>query len=884
LVHSQSNGDTLIWVEMSAIFLATADIKFLDARMDEDRESSEMTLALAAMARRALPDRELSGDAMQTNCPVVFVNQALFSMTGFPAADLCGPANPLLTDPRARAALDALCAGGAGAVIDLPRDDGVNCRLRLVPLCAADGTLTHLLGVADVPGVGAGPADCGHAGHAIAPIFCAGWDEVTGLPSRAALRARLAQILAHDDALALLCIGFDALGPLLEQLGYSGADQLLAAVAQRLHRCVGPGGILARRGCHDFVLLCPLATGASVSVIAGQVLAALAAPFSVGGQPGGALPLQCSLGAHDIQLHARIGSACAPEDGANPDRLLERAEMALADARQSQSRRYASYHAEMGARALALRSMHDALQVAAATDNWDLTYQPMADLQLGSLCGLAAVVRWPHPELGLLDAEQFMTVADQTALSREVGKSVLRRLLSDMRDWQNQGLMLLPVTLSLTAGQFADRTLAVWLGDALQELAVAADLLNVQVSEAALMQDPAASAHMLDQLKALGVSRTLDTSGADHVALSHLKHLPLDSVSIGAALIAHLLPEGHHAVLARTIVDCAHQAGLKVMASGVDNEDQCDFLRRNMCDQVQGAVPGTEQDAAGVVTLLREGRLLPAHLLRIQQRSRTLLLVDDEQNIVAALKRLLRPDGYRILTAGSGREGLEVLAAHGVDVIVSDQRMPGMLGADFLRAAKGLYPDTIRIMLSGYTELQSVTDAVNEGAIYKFLTKPWDDDSLRGHIAEAFRMKETSDENERLNLALRTANHEMARTNRCMEELLRQNQQQITRGETSLNIARELLEHMPLPVIGVDQEGIVAFVNTAAELVFHNVAILGSEAQYALPQLFAGGALGQDGRVAELDGQRYRVAIHPMGARSASRGSLITLSVCRDAS
>ncbi|UUZ57482.1 response regulator [Massilia sp. H-1] len=205
-----------------------------------------------------------------------------------------------------------------------------------------------------------------------------------------------------------------------------------------------------------------------------------------------------------------------------------------------------------------------------------------------------------------------------------------------------------------------------------------------------------------------------------------------------------------------------------------------------MCDQVQGHFFGRPDDFAAISALLQAGTSLPQHLLRIQKQKRTLLLVDDEPNIVSALKRLLRRDNYQILTAHSGEEGMQVLAANDVDVIVSDQRMPGMIGADFLRAAKGLYPDTIRIMLSGYTELQSVTDAVNEGAIYKFLTKPWDDEQLRGHIADAFRLKEIADDNERLNLELRTANQELALANRRMEDLLRQKQQQISNNELSL--------------------------------------------------------------------------------------------------
>ena len=255
---------------------------------------------------------------------------------------------------------------------------------------------------------------------------------------------------------------------------------------------------------------------------------------------------------------------------------------------------------------------------------------------------------------------------------------------------------------------------------------------------------------------------------------------------------------------------------------------------------------------------------------------RTLLLVDDEPNILASLKRLLRRDAYHILTANSGQEGLDVLASHAVDVIVSDQRMPGMLGADFLRKAKLLCPQTIRIMLSGYTELQAVTDAVNEGAIFKFLTKPWEDHQLREHIAEAFRLKGIDDDNVRLNAQLRDANQALAAANAAMQALVSQQQHQISRDEVSLGIAREVLQFLPLPVIGLDDDGMIAFINASAANLFERGAtLLGNEAALVLPQLFD----GQDTpRLVAINGQPYVVAVHPMGLHSRSRGSLVTLS------
>ncbi len=277
-----------------------------------------------------------------------------------------------------------------------------------------------------------------------------------------------------------------------------------------------------------------------------------------------------------------------------------------------------------------------------------------------------------------------------------------------------------------------------------------------------------------------------------------------------------------------------------------------------------------EHGMPGIAVLAADAVQQPA------AQRRTLLLVDDEPNILASLKRLLRRDAYHILTANSGQEGLDVLASHAVDVIVSDQRMPGMLGADFLRKAKLLCPQTIRIMLSGYTELQAVTDAVNEGAIFKFLTKPWEDHQLREHIAEAFRLKGIDDDNVRLNAQLRDANQALAAANAAMQALVSQQQHQISRDEVSLGIAREVLQFLPLPVIGLDDEGMIAFINaSAANLFERGAALLGNEAALVLPQLFD----GQDTpRLVAINGQPYVVAIHSMGLHSRSRGSLVTLS------
>lgn len=256
--------------------------------------------------------------------------------------------------------------------------------------------------------------------------------------------------------------------------------------------------------------------------------------------------------------------------------------------------------------------------------------------------------------------------------------------------------------------------------------------------------------------------------------------------------------------------------------------------------------------------------------------SRTLLLVDDEANILSALKRLLRQDRYDIVTAGNGQEALEILSKRLVDVIVTDQRMPGMTGVEFLRLAKESCPDTVRIVLSGYTELQSVTDAVNEGAVYKFLTKPWDDVQLRGHVAEAFRRKEMADENVRLQQQLQVANLALEATNRELDRLLQEQKERIETDEVSLQITHEILEHVSTPILGIDDEKNIVFVNAAAQVLLgHSRLLLGMKISREAPEL----AQASDCTSTEvtIHEEPYRVLTHPMGRNSRSRGKLITL-------
>ncbi len=211
---------------------------------------------------------------------------------------------------------------------------------------------------------------------------------------------------------------------------------------------------------------------------------------------------------------------------------------------------------------------------------------------------------------------------------------------------------------------------------------------------------------------------------------------------------------------------------------------------------------------------------------------RNLLLVDDEPNILRALKRLLRRDGYSITTANSGKEGLECIKQQDFGVIVSDQRMPEMNGTEFFAQAKEIAPDTVRIILSGYTDLKSITNSINEGAIYKFFTKPWDDEQLKENVRKAFEYHELSGENKRLQQELRATNQEL-------EQSLKLQTKYASINLKLLETAQDILQHLPYAVIGIDSDDQVVMVNEQAIKVFGGALMPGLPASECLPKQLA---------------------------------------------
>jgi EAL domain-containing protein (putative c-di-GMP-specific phosphodiesterase class I)/DNA-binding response OmpR family regulator len=368
---------------------------------------------------------------------------------------------------------------------------------------------------------------------------------------------------------------------------------------------------------------------------------------------------------------------------------------------------------------------------------------------------------------------------------------VLRTACRQARAWQAEGFTDLAVAVNLSGRQLQDPDLYDTVAAALADSGLEPRLLELELTESFLVLDPEEAVRTLGRLKQLGVKISVDDFGTGYSSLAYLKRFPLDTLKVDRAFVRDIMADPNDASITRAIINLAHNLKLTVVAEGVETEAQLGLLIANNCDLVQGYYFSRPVPEEAFIAMLREGKSLASQLIASQGARRTLLLVDDEEFILSSLKRILRRSNCRVLTADSALKGLQLLAENRVDVVISDQRMPGMAGVEFLRRVKDIHPDSVRMMLSGYTDLKSVTDAINEGAIYKFLTKPWDDDHLLANIEEAFRRKEMISENQRLGQELALTNARLGQVNDELRGLLDDNGRQARRDETVLGVMQE---------------------------------------------------------------------------------------------
>ncbi|TCO37196.1 PAS domain S-box protein [Dokdonella fugitiva] len=553
------------------------------------------------------------------------------------------------------------------------------------------------------------------------------FDALTGLANAALFRDRLGQFVAsaattHGKVCAVI-LDLEHFTHLNESLGRESGDEILRAVAQRLEQRLVEPYALGRIGADTFAIARPGSGDRVATQLLEQVIDALREPFHVAGQ--------------SISISGQAGIGLYPDDAGDDDSLFKHAEAALKLAKSSGARQM-FYSAQISQRIATRLDAEAALQAAVEAGQFVLHYQPRVDMVSGLVVGAEALIRWEHPQRGLVPPEEFIALAEETGLIVPIGAWVIDAICAQQAAWLEAGAGMVPIAANISSVQFDRSDVVRTVRDALARHSLFARHLHLELTESSVMKDPDAAAEVLRGLRELGVGLALDDFGTGHSSLAYLKRFPFTRVKIDRTFISDITHSAEDAAIASAIIAIAHRMGLKVVAEGVETQGQFNYLSMQGCDEMQGYYFSPAVSADMFEDYLRGGRsirLLP----RADEERRTVLVVDDEPGIRTALTRMLRSDGYRVLTAASGDEGLHVLSLNAVQVIISDQRMPGMSGTEFLGKVKDLYPETMRIILSGYTEIDVVTESVNRGAVFRFLTKPWDDDLLREQVRDAFQ-------------------------------------------------------------------------------------------------------------------------------------------------
>ncbi|MBI3284831.1 MAG: EAL domain-containing protein [Burkholderiales bacterium] len=556
------------------------------------------------------------------------------------------------------------------------------------------------------------------------------YDPLTGLPNRLLIQSRLEHALSRAERdrrlVAVLFIDLDHFKTVNDSLGHVVGDQLLVDVARRLCGRVRDEDSLGRFGGDEFLLLLePIDTPEEAALVARDILKTLTPAF-------------CLSGCNEIFIGASIGISIYPDDGRNAADLLRDADAAMYEAKELGRNRFCFYTTDMNMNAMLQLELEAALRRALERNEFILHYQPKVDLCSGAVSGAEALIRWQRNGKGLESPGRFIPLAEKIGLIVPIGAWVIDAGCRQLRAWQDAGWPDLCLSVNVSGRQFYSGDLALTVEQALARHGVQPASLELEVTESMLMESPENTIAILRVLKEIGVKVALDDFGTGYSSFSYLSRFPIDTLKIDQSFVRNIVSEPDAAMIAVSIIDLAHRMHLKVVAEGVETEAQLAYLRTRHCDEMQGYYFARPMPAADFHAMLKEEKCLPQAPEREMQLERTLLLVDDELHVLSALERLLSRDGYRLLTADSGARALEILAAEPVQVILSDQRMPEMSGTDFLSRAKEMYPDTVRILLTGYADIESVTRAVNDGAVYKFLYKPWNNELLREHMRNAF--------------------------------------------------------------------------------------------------------------------------------------------------
>jgi diguanylate cyclase (GGDEF)-like protein/PAS domain S-box-containing protein len=409
--------------------------------------------------------------------------------------------------------------------------------------------------------------------------FLAYYDALTGLPNRTLLRDRLEQALAsarrRSEKVALLFLDLDRFKIINDSLGHSVGDLLLQEVAERLKHWGREQDTVARIGGDEFlIVLTAIKDVPDAAVAAERIMDAMTTPFAVQGR---SFTVSCS-----------VGISIFPEHGHDSETLIKNADAAMYCAKEAGRNQFQFFTDDMNAQVVERLTLEHSLRLGLEREELFLVYQPQADIARDRIVGVEALLRWQHPELGLVSPERFVRVAENSGLIIPIGEWVLRTACSVARKWQDEGLLAVPVAVNVSAVQFRQDGFRELIRTVLRETGLAPQYLELELTESLLLSNADVTLPLLRDLKAMGVKLAIDDFGTGYSSLSYLRQFPVNRIKVDRSFIQSVAVNSDDAAITTAIISMAGSLNLRVIAEGVENESQMSFLRAHHCDEIQG--------------------------------------------------------------------------------------------------------------------------------------------------------------------------------------------------------------------------------------------------------------------------------------------------------
>jgi diguanylate cyclase (GGDEF)-like protein/PAS domain S-box-containing protein len=421
--------------------------------------------------------------------------------------------------------------------------------------------------------------------------FLAYYDNLTRLPNRTFYKELLTRALIyatrHKKTMAVLFVDLDSFKRVNDTLGHAVGDQLLQAVAERLLNATRKSDYVARSDDEDtintvsrlggdefIVLLNEIVHAYDATVVARRILADLSKPFILGG--------------NEVFVTASIGISLYPADGKEAETLLKNADIAMYSAKEHGKNNFQFYAETMNATAFERLTIENELRKALERGGLVLYYQPKVDISSRKIIGMEALLRWNHPVRGLVLPDEFLPLAEETGLIVPIGEWALRSACMQNKAWQTAGLRRIPISVNISRRQFEQQNLRENILKALQDAGLAANFLELEITESTIMPNPDKAASLLRALKAAGIKISIDSFGTGYSSLDQLRRMPLDFLKIDRSFIINISAKAEDADITRAIIALAHSLKLKVIAEGVETEEQFAFLRELGCNEARG--------------------------------------------------------------------------------------------------------------------------------------------------------------------------------------------------------------------------------------------------------------------------------------------------------